>query len=62
MVRKAEVLASEDEAQRKRIETLSSLSGFVFGLKWQLGDREGLGGKIADVEEGVPVVLIRLVF
>lgn len=46
MVREAEEFASEDEAQRKRIEALNSLSSFVYGLKTQLGDQEGLGGKI----------------
>ena len=46
MVREAEEFASEDEAQRKRIEALNSLSAFVFGLKSQLGDQEGLGGKV----------------
>lgn len=48
MVREAEEFAAEDEAQRKRIEALNSLSSFVFGLKSQLGDQEGLGGKISD--------------
>lgn len=36
------------EANRKRIEALNSLSSFVYGLKTQLGDQEGLGGKIDD--------------
>ena len=44
----AEKFASEDEAQRKRIEALNSLSSFVYGLKTQLSDPEGLGGKISD--------------
>ncbi len=47
MVKEAEEFASEDEAQRKRIEALNSLSSFVFGLKTQLADKEGLGGKVA---------------
>jgi endoplasmic reticulum chaperone BiP len=46
MVKEAEEFASEDEAQRKRIEALNALSSFVFGLKSQLGDEEGLGGKL----------------
>jgi len=33
--------------QRKRIEALNSFSSFVYGLKTQLGDQEGLG-KILD--------------
>ncbi|KAI0789162.1 heat shock protein 70 [Abortiporus biennis] len=48
MVKEAEEFAAEDEANRKRIEALNSLSSFVFGLKSQLGDQEGLGGKISD--------------
>ena len=44
MVWKAEQFASEDKAQRKKIEALNSLSSFVYGLKSQVGDQEGLGG------------------
>ncbi|KAJ7079552.1 heat shock protein 70 family [Mycena belliarum] len=51
MVAEAEKFASEDEAQRKRIESLNSLSAFVYGLKTQLGDQEGLGGKISDEDK-----------
>ncbi|KDN46749.1 hypothetical protein RSAG8_04129, partial [Rhizoctonia solani AG-8 WAC10335] len=47
-VREAEEFASEDEAQRKRIEALNGLQNFVWGLKSQLADQEGLGGKISD--------------
>ena len=46
MVREAEEFASEDEAQRKRIEALNALSSFVFGLRAQLNDSEGLGSKL----------------
>ncbi|OCH88948.1 heat shock protein 70, partial [Obba rivulosa] len=48
MVKEAEEFAAEDEAQRKRIEALNSLSTFVYGLKTQLGDQEGLGGKLSE--------------
>ena len=48
MVAEAEKFAEEDEAQKKRIESLNSLSSFVYGLKNQVGDEEGLGGKLAD--------------
>jgi len=51
MVREAEEFASEDEANRKRIESLNSLSSFVFGLKSQLADQTGLGGKIEDEDK-----------
>ena len=48
MVGEAEKFASEDAAQRKRIEALNSLSSFVYGVKTQLNDQKGLGGKISD--------------
>jgi heat shock protein 5 len=48
MVREAEQFAAEDEAQRKKIEALNSLSSFVYGLKSQLADTEGLGGKLEE--------------
>ncbi|KAK0485608.1 heat shock protein 70 family [Armillaria luteobubalina] len=51
MVTEAEKFASEDEARRKRIEALNSLSAFVYGLKSQIGDQEGLGGKISDEDK-----------
>jgi heat shock protein 5 len=46
MVREAEEFASEDEAQRKHIEALNVLTSFVFGLRAQLNDSEGLGSKL----------------
>jgi len=46
MVAEAEEFAAEDEAQKKRIEALNSLSSYVYSLKSQLGDSEGLGGKL----------------
>jgi endoplasmic reticulum chaperone BiP len=48
MVKEAEEFAAEDEANRKRIEALNSLSTFVYSLKSQLGDQEGMGGKLDD--------------
>ncbi|XP_006455843.1 heat shock hsp70 protein [Agaricus bisporus var. bisporus H97] len=46
MVADAEKFAAEDEANRKKIEALNSLSSFVYGLKNQVTDSEGLGGKL----------------
>ncbi|KAI9512142.1 heat shock protein 70 [Russula earlei] len=48
MIQEAEEFASDDEASRKRIEALNALSSFVYGLKTQIGDQDGLGGKIDD--------------
>jgi molecular chaperone DnaK (HSP70) len=45
------VYDNQDELQRKRIESLNSLSAFVYGVKNQLGDQEGLGGKISDEDK-----------
>lgn len=47
MIREAEEFAAEDEAQRKRVEALNALSSFTYSLKSQLGDEEGLGGKVS---------------
>ena len=47
MVKEAEEFASEDEAQRKRIEALNGLSNFVYSLKSQMADQEGMGGKVS---------------
>ena len=51
MVKEAEEFAAEDEANRKRIEALNSLSTFVYSLKTQLGDQEGMGGKLDDEDK-----------
>jgi heat shock protein 5 len=59
MVAEAEKFASEDEAQRKRIEALNSLSSFVYGLKSQLGDQEGLGGKLSDEDKKTILATIK---
>jgi heat shock protein 5 len=51
MVQEAEEFAAEDEAQRKRIESLNGLSNTIFQLKSQLADQEGLGGKLSDEDK-----------
>lgn len=51
MVREAEEFASEDEAQRKRIESLNSLQNYVWSLKSQVSDAEGLGGKLSESDK-----------
>ncbi|CUA75463.1 78 kDa glucose-regulated protein homolog [Rhizoctonia solani] len=42
---------SPEEIERMRIEALNGLQNFVWGLKSQLGDQEGLGGKISDKDK-----------
>lgn len=53
MVAEGEKFAEEDELYRKRIETLNNLSSFVYGLKTQVADKEGLGGKLNTDEKNV---------
>ena len=50
MVREAEEFAAEDEANRKRIEALNGLSSFVYSLKNQVTDEDGLGGKLDEAD------------
>ncbi|KAG6331821.1 hypothetical protein ID866_7266 [Astraeus odoratus] len=59
MVREAEEFASEDDANRRRIEALNSLSSFVYGLKSQLGDQSGLGGKLSDDDKKTLLATIK---
>lgn len=59
MVKEAEEFAAEDESNRKRIEALNSLSSFVYGLKSQLGDQEGLGGKVSDDDKKTILDLVK---
>jgi len=40
--------AAEDEVRKQRIEALDSLSSHIHYLKTQLGDSNGLGGKLDD--------------
>lgn len=59
MIREAEEFAADDEVARKRIEALNSLSSFVYGLKTQIGDQEGLGGKIDDDDRKTLLALVK---
>ena len=59
MVKEAEEFASEDEAQRKRIEALNALSSFIFSLKTQLGDQEGFGGKLDEEDKKTILATIK---
>ncbi|OAX43214.1 heat shock protein 70 [Rhizopogon vinicolor AM-OR11-026] len=59
MVQEAEEFASEDESNRKRIESLNALSSFVYGLKSQLADQSGLGGKLDDDDKKTILAAIK---
>jgi heat shock protein 5 len=51
MVREAEEFADEDAAVKKRVEALNALQNSVYGLKSQLADAEGLGGKLEEADK-----------
>jgi heat shock protein 5 len=59
MVAEAERFAADDEAQRKRIEALNALSSFVYSLKTQLNDNDGLGGKITEDDKKTILATIK---
>lgn len=59
MVKEAEEFAAEDEAQRKRIEAMNSLSNFIYGVKNQLADQEGLGGKLEDEDKQTLLAVVK---
>ena len=41
-----ETMTQISSAQHKHIKALNSLQNYIWGLKSQLGDSEGLGGKV----------------
>ena len=48
MIKEAEAFAEQDAELKKRIERLNELSTFVWHLKSQVADSDGLGGKLSD--------------
>ena len=58
MVAEAEEFAEEDKANAERITSRNGLENYVFSLKNQANDEEGLGGKIdEDDKESVRLTL-----
>ncbi|RPD78209.1 heat shock protein 70 [Lentinus tigrinus ALCF2SS1-7] len=51
MIREAEAFAAEDAVNKRRVESLHQLSTFVWQLKAQVSDTEGLGGKLSTDEK-----------
>ena len=47
MIKEAELYADEDAAVQKRTEARNSLENFTYSLKSQVGDSEGMGGKLS---------------
>jgi len=46
MVQEAEEFAAQDEEVRKKVESSNAFESFLAGLKSQVNDNEGLGGKL----------------
>ena len=59
MIHEAESFAAEDALQRKKIDALNGLSSYVYGLKSQLGDHEGLGGKVNNDDKDTLLAVIK---
>ncbi|KAK7457040.1 ATPase with role in protein import into the ER [Stygiomarasmius scandens] len=59
MVREGEEFAEHDMLQRKRVEALNSLSSFIYGLKDQIHDQEGLGSKLSDEDKKTIAVALK---
>ncbi|KAK4689704.1 endoplasmic reticulum chaperone BiP, partial [Tremellales sp. Uapishka_1] len=59
MVREAEEFADEDAAIKKRIEAMNSLQNFVFSLKSQMADQEGMGGKLSSDDKKTILAAIK---
>jgi len=58
MIHDAEKFADEDKKVKEKVEAKNELESYAYSLKTQLGDKEKLGGKLADddktkVEEAV---------
>jgi len=51
MVAEAEKFADEDKANREKIEARNGFENYAFSLKNQVGDSDGLGGKISEDEK-----------
>lgn len=48
MVREAADFADQDDALKKKIESRNAFENFIYTLKNQVADKEGLGGKLED--------------
>ncbi|CAD6584548.1 MAG: ATPase with role in protein import into the ER [Tremellales sp. Tagirdzhanova-0007] len=59
MVREAEEFADEDAAIKKKIEAMNGLQNFIFSLKAQVNDPEGMGGKISEEDKETILAAIK---
>ncbi|CAA7259205.1 unnamed protein product [Cyclocybe aegerita] len=51
MIADGEKFAEEDQLHKKRTEALNSLSTFVYGLKNQLAEKDGIGAKLSAADK-----------
>ncbi|KAL5615441.1 hypothetical protein BROUX41_005486 [Berkeleyomyces rouxiae] len=51
MVEEAEKYAEEDKALKEKVEARNALENYAWNLKNQVGDQEGLGGKLDDEDK-----------
>ncbi|WVF69023.1 chaperone DnaK [Kwoniella sp. CBS 6097] len=59
MVQEAEEFADEDAAVKKRIEAQNSLQNFIFSMKSQVNDAEGLGAKLSSDDKETILAAIK---
>ncbi|WVQ96535.1 chaperone DnaK [Kwoniella sp. CBS 9459] len=59
MVQEAEEFADEDAAVKKRIEAQNSLQNFLFSMKSQVNDAEGLGAKLSSDDKETILAAIK---
>ncbi|KAG0063480.1 ATPase with role in protein import into the ER, partial [Podila epicladia] len=51
MVADAEKFAEEDRLLKERVDAKNALESYVYSVKNQMGDKDGLGAKVSDVEK-----------
>ena len=59
MISDADKFADEDRAAKERIEARNGFENYLFGVKSQTEDHEGLGGQIDDEDRGIVSVILR---
>ncbi|PBK93199.1 heat shock protein 70 [Armillaria gallica] len=59
MVVEGERFAEQDKLQKEQIEVLNALSSFTYGVRGQLNDQEGLGGKLDASDKKIVSEVIR---
>lgn len=58
MIMEAGKFVEEDEEQRKRVEAINSLSNFIYGVKNQVADYDGLDGKLDEDDKKIRLGMV----